>query len=76
MDKNKTTDQIREKAAKMKGPMVAFLKQHLGNFGDLIDQLRVMGWLGQGMVDMANQELAALKMQEEAEKPPQIKVYQ
>jgi hypothetical protein len=73
----KTTNNIRNQAGKMKGPMVEFLKGHLKDYGNLVDQLRVVGWLGQAMVDMANAELMALKLQDEAEKrEPPIKVYQ
>jgi hypothetical protein len=76
MDSEKTTNNIRTQAGKMKGPMVEFLKGHLKDYGNLVDQLRVMGYLGQAMVDMANSELMALKVQDEAEQNPPIKVYQ
>jgi hypothetical protein len=77
MESEKTTNNIRNQAGKMKGPMVEFLKGHLKDYGNLADQLRVVGWLGQAMVDMANAELTALKLQDEAEKrEPPIKVYQ
>jgi hypothetical protein len=77
MESEKTTNNIRNQAGKMKGPMVEFLKAHLKDYGNLVDQLRVMGWLGQAMVDMANAELAALKLQDEEEKAePAVKVYQ
>jgi len=76
MDSTKTTNNVREQAAKMQGPLTAFLKQHLGEYGNLVDQLRVVGWLGQAMVDLANAELMALKLQDEAEKKAEIRVYQ
>lgn len=77
MDSSKTLNNIRLQAGKMKAPMVRFLDGHLRGYGNLVDQLRVMGWLGQAMVDMANAELAALKLQDEAEnREPAVKVYQ
>jgi phage baseplate assembly protein gpV len=77
LDSSKTLNNIRLQAGKMKAPMVRFLDGHLRGYGNLVDQLRVMGWLGQAMVDMANAELAALKLQDEAEnREPAVKVYQ
>ncbi len=77
MDSTKTINEVRLQAGKMKAPMVRFLDGHLRGFGNVVDQLRVMGWLGQAMVDMANSELAALKLQDEAENAePAVKVYQ
>ena len=77
MDGTKTTNNVRLQAGKMKLPMTEFLKAHLRDYGNLVDQLRVMGWLGQAMIDMAHSELMALKLQDEAEKAePAVKVYQ
>ena len=77
MDTTKTTNNVRMQAGKMKLPMITFLKRQLESYGNLVDQLRVMGWLGQAMVDMANAELMALKLQDELEKAePAVKVYQ
>jgi hypothetical protein len=77
VDSTKTTNNIRNQAGKMKGPMVEFLKGHLKDYGNVVDQLRVMGWLGQAMVDMANRELNLLKLEDEIEKAePAVKVYQ
>ena len=76
MEPTKTTEQILEQAAKMKGEIVEFLKQHLNGYGNLIDQLRVMGYLGQAMVDMANNELTKLKLMNEEEEKAKIRVYQ
>ena len=76
MEPTKTTEQILEQAAKMKGEIVEFLKQHLNGYGNLVDQLRVMGYLGQAMVDMANNELTKLKLMNEEEEKAKIRVYQ
>jgi hypothetical protein len=76
MEPSKTLNNVQNQVAKMKGPIIAFLKTHLDTYGNLIDQLRVMGYLGQAMVDMANTELVLLKMQDEAEDRAKVKVYQ
>ena len=76
MDSTKTTNNVREQAAKMRGPLTLFLKQHLAEYVNLVDQLRVVGWLGQAMADMAQAELIGLKLQDEAEKKAEIRVYQ
>ena len=76
MEPTKTTEQILEQAAKMKGEIVEFLKQHLEGFGNLIDELRTVGHLGQAMVDMANNELRMLKLADEEDKKAKIRVYQ
>lgn len=66
---HKTTEEILRKAVEMKPDFVEWMRRHLHNFGDVTDQLRVMGHLGQAMVDMAQTELDALKLQEEQGKP-------
>jgi hypothetical protein len=76
MEPTKTQNNVLNQAAKMKDGMVNFLKTNLEGYGNLVDQLRVVGHLGQAMVDMANSELLALKLQHEAEERAKIRIYQ
>jgi hypothetical protein len=76
MEPTKTTEQILEQAAKMKSTVTEVLKRNLEGFGNLIDELRTVGHLGQAMVDMANNELRVLKLADEEDKKAKIRVYQ
>ena len=76
MEPTKTTEQILEQAAKMKSTVIEVLKRNLEGFGNLIDELRTVGHLGQAMVDMANNELRVLKLADEEDKKAKIRVYQ
>ena len=76
MEPTKTTEQILEQAAKMKSTVIEVLKRNLEGFGNLIDELRTVGHLGQAMVDMANNELTKLKLMNEEEEKAKIRVYQ
>lgn len=76
MEPTKTQNNVRQQAISMKAAMVEFLQRHLMGYGNVVDQLRVMGYLGQAMVEMAEGELRAIKMADEAEEKAKIKVYQ
>ena len=76
MEPSKTQNNVHQQALKMNVEMTEFLREKLAGYGNLVDQLRVMGYLGQAMVDMANSELTQIKLANEAEKKAEIKVYQ
>jgi len=64
----KTQNQIRKKAADMKAPLVEFFRKHLTSaYGDEVEQLRVVGYLCEMMMEMAESELQALKLLREME---------
>jgi hypothetical protein len=65
----KTTQEVMTKAVQMRPDVVEFFQKHLGSFGDMVDQLRVLGHVCQAMVDLAQHELEELRMQDELEKP-------
>lgn len=66
---HKTTQEILEKAAALKPEIVEFWKRAVGDWGDEVDQLRVLGHASQAMVDLAQSELEAIKLQEEVANP-------
>ena len=76
MEPSKTYNNVHQQALRMKTDIVEFLREKLAGYGNLVDQLRVMGYLGQAMVDMSNSELTQIKLADEAEKKAEIKVYQ
>ena len=64
----KTQNQVRKKAAELQGPLTEFFRKHLTSaYGDEVDQLRVVGYLGELMMNMAECELTAIKLQMEME---------
>ena len=65
----KTTQEILEKAASQKPDIVEFWKRAVGDWGDEVDQLRVLGHASQAMVDLAQAELDEIKLQEEVANP-------
>lgn len=64
----KTTQEVLTKAVQIKPDVVEFFQKHLGGFGDMVDQLRVLGHVCQAMVDLAQHELEQLKLQDEQDK--------
>ncbi len=65
----KSTAEVRRRAGEMKGAFVEFMRRELGEFGDEVDQLRVLGYLCEAMMKLAETELTALKLQRDGEKP-------
>jgi hypothetical protein len=65
----KSTQEVLEKAAAIKEPLVEFFQKQLGDFGDEVDQLRVLGHAAQALVDLAQSELDEIKLQEEVANP-------
>ncbi len=65
----KSTAEVRRRAGEMKEPFVAFMRRELGDFGDEVDQLRVLGYLCEAMIKLAETELTALKLLDDHEKP-------
>jgi CMP-2-keto-3-deoxyoctulosonic acid synthetase len=65
----KSTDEILQKAMSLKADQVEFWRKALDGWGDEVDQLRVLGHASQAMVDLAQNELDAIKLQEDLEKP-------
>lgn len=70
----KDTQEILTKAVQLKGDFVEFFRKALDGWGDLVDQLRVMGHMCQSGVDLAQAELEELKLQDEEEKRSKIRV--
>lgn len=65
----KSTAEVRRRAAEMKAPFVEFMRKELGEFGEEADQLRVLGYLCEAMMKLAETELSALKLLGDQEKP-------
>lgn len=70
----KTTEEILTKAIQLKPDFVEWMRKHLDGWGDVSDQLRVLGHMCQAGVDLAQHELEEIRMQEQMEKPI-VKVY-
>lgn len=76
MEGTKSTREVMQKAAELKGPLVEWARGHLtSGFGNEIDQLRVVGYLCERVMELVETELRVLKVQGE-EEGPRIKVYQ
>lgn len=58
----KSTADVKRKAGELKAPFVEFMRRELGDFGDEVDQLRVLGYLSEAMMKLAETELTALKL--------------
>ena len=65
----KSTAEVQRRAAEMKAPFVEFMRRELSEFGDEVDQLRVLGYLCEAMMKLSETELTALKLMRDAEKP-------
>ena len=63
----KSTEEILRKAVQMKPDFVEYMRKQLDGFGDVVDQLRVLGHLGQAMVDLSQDELSQIKLQMDEE---------
>jgi hypothetical protein len=64
----KTENQVRKKAAELQEPLTEFFRRHLtSQYGDAVDQLRVVGYVCQIMQTMVEDELSAIKLQMEME---------
>lgn len=74
----KSQNYILNQANEVYPDLVDFLKRALAGVGEgqdkVVDQLRVMGHLGQAMVDMSNHELALVRLQQEEDKPKVVLV--
>ena len=70
----KNTEEVLTKAIQLKPDFVEFFKKALDGWGDLVDQLRVMGHMCQAGVDLAQAELEQLKLQDEQEKRSKIHI--
>lgn len=64
MQPTKDSGAVRRKAIELRDNMIHFFKRELEGFGNLADQLRVMGYVGEAMISMAETELALLKAQD------------
>lgn len=65
----KTTTEVREAAVRARKKVEEALVEALRGWGDVTDQLRVMGYVGEAMMNMAESELKVIQLAEEAEKP-------
>lgn len=65
----KTTQEVLEKAAALKGEQVEFWKKVLDGWGTEVDQLRVLLHCSNAMHDLAVAELEEIKLQEEVANP-------
>lgn len=76
MEPTKSTREVMQKASELKGPAVEWFRKNLTDeFGNLVDQLRVVGYLGQMLMELAEEELKLIKVQSETD-APKIRVYQ
>ena len=65
----KSTAEVRRRATELQEPFVAFMRRELGDYGEVPDQLRVLGYLCEAMMKLAETELTALKQLDDVEKP-------
>jgi hypothetical protein len=64
----RSIEEVRKKAAELQEPLTEFFRRALtSGYGDEVDQLRVVGYLCQLMMEMVERELSAIKLQEEME---------
>ena len=64
-----TINAIKNKAFAMEEPFREFMAKHLTGWGSLADQLRVMGYLCEAGLEMAETELKVLKMRDDMARP-------
>ena len=72
MEPTKTANNVMHQGRELQADLVEFLRKRLERYGNLVDQLRVLGYLGQAMVDMANSELMQIKLQDDMEEKGRI----
>jgi cell division septal protein FtsQ len=65
MRPTKTANNVMNQGRELQADLVDFLRKRLERYGNLVDQLRVLGYLGQALVDMANSELTQIKLQDD-----------
>ena len=65
----KSTAEVRKRATELQEPFVTFMRRELGGFGEVADQLRVMGYLCEAGLEMAETELKVLKMRDDMARP-------
>jgi hypothetical protein len=65
----KSTADVKRRAGELKEPFVEFMRKELGDFGEVVDQLRVLGYLCEAMMKLAETELIALKLLDDHERP-------
>jgi len=73
----KTTAEVRDRAIIIGPDIQDYLIKKIQGWGDLTDQLRVLGYIAQGIMAFAETELKAIKMRSEMDsRDTTIKVYQ
>lgn len=72
MRPTKTQNQVRRKALELHAEYVGFMREYLEGWGNLVDQLRVLGNLGAAGVEMAEAELTLIKLQDDREEKTKI----
>ena len=65
----KTQNNIRNKAIDVRKEVERALVEALRGYGDISDQLRVMGYVGEALMNMAESELKIIQLADEADKP-------
>jgi hypothetical protein len=70
MEPTKDLKDVQRKAIDLREVLIRVFKRELGEFGNLADQLRVLGYCAEAMLTMAETELRLLKAQGDAEGRP------
>ena len=70
----KTIQQVMEKSVEIRKDVTDAVVRALNGWGEDVDKLRVLGYLGEAMMALAEEELKILKLRDENEKRHKIQV--
>lgn len=76
MEPSKTQNNLMAQANEVRPKLIEFLTRELKDYGNLVDQLRVTGLLGEALLDFAEGNLRRLKFEHDEEVKKMVKVYQ